>query len=84
MDTTSLSNRGLLGCPSSIRIDSVEKSKDLKSNDSSDEDEEDGGDKGVPPAWMLCQGVADSGDKEPRSNPGVDGSLKRSQCLSVF
>ena len=84
MDTTSLSNRGLLGRSSSIGIDSVEKSEDSTSNNSSDEDEEDGGDGGVPPAWMLCQGVVDSGNKKPRSNPGVDGSLKRSRCLSVF
>ena len=81
---TSPSNHVLLGHLSAIRIDSTEESEDSKSDDSSDEDEEEGGDGGGPPTRMLCQGVADSGNKEPRSNTRVDGSLKRSQRLSVF
>ena len=70
---TSPSNHGLLYHSSAIEIDSAE-----ESNDSSDKDEEEGGDGSSPPARMLCRGFANSRNKEPRSNPGVDGSLKRS------
>ena len=84
MDTESPSNHGLLCHSLAIEIVSVEESEDSKYDDSSDEDEEEGGDEGGPPAQMLCRGVADSGNKEPRSNPGVDGSLKMSQHISMF
>ena len=75
---TSPSNYGLLGHSSSIGIDSTEESEHSEYADSSDEDEEEGGDGGGPPAWILFRGVVNSANKEPRSNPGVDGSLKRS------
>ena len=61
-----------------IGIDSTEESEDSKSDDSSDEYEEEGGYESGPPTWMLCQGFSDSVNKEPRSNTGVDGSMKRS------
>ena len=71
------SNHDLLGCSSTIGIDSAKESEDSESDDSLDENEEEGGDGDGPPAQILCQGVADSANKEPRSNPGMDGSLKR-------
>ena len=78
------SNHGMLCHSSAIGIDSGEESEDSKFDDSSDEDEEEGGDGGGPPSRMLCRGVANFENKEPRSNPSVDVSLKRSHCLSVF
>ena len=83
-DMESMSNHGLLVRSSAIGIDSTEESEDSKSDDSSDEDEEEGGDGGGPLAQMLCRGVVNSENKEPRSNPRVDGSLKRSRHISVF
>ena len=51
-------------------LDEVEGSQ---SDDSYEEDEEEGGEGGVPPATMLCRGVFDSWKNESKSNPWVDG-----------
>ena len=72
------SNHALLFHSLAIIIHSTEDFEDSESDDLSDEDEEEGGDRGGPSTRMLCQKVVDSGNKEPRSNTGVNGSLKRS------
>ena len=78
MDAASPSNHGLLFHLPAIVIDSAEEFEDLEYDDFLYEYEEEGGDRGGPSARMLCQKVVDSGNKEPRSNIGVNGSLKRS------
>ena len=84
IDTASPSNQGLLCCSSAKGIDSADESEYSKLDDSSEEDEEEGGDGGGLPAQMLYRGVVDSWKKEYRSNPGVDGSLKRLWHFSLF
>ena len=45
-------------------------------DDSFEEDEEDGGERGSPPSQMLCWGVDDSLKNESRSSHRVDVSLE--------